>query len=210
MTVTKMRLDDALQALVDARLDTIDRMLMGHLPRRDRLAIVQDVEAQIDEMLDGLGAEGVTREALMAILSRMDPPEAYIPEAGGQQVTPKARQVEVSARLPDSIRVRPADRYEMSLTSAIVAMISLALSLATIAYVVAATYHYFNRKSDLAVLILIFAWFTLTFSGGSAAALLGGINWRRKGGAWAMTGLVVGSAAVLVTLLGVIYLYSLM
>ena len=39
MTVAPVRLPESLQALIDARLDTVDRMLLGRVPRPDRMAI---------------------------------------------------------------------------------------------------------------------------------------------------------------------------
>src|SRR5262249_3180878 len=44
MTIGTAVLSGPLQALVDARLDTLDRMLLGRVPRSDRRAIVDEVE----------------------------------------------------------------------------------------------------------------------------------------------------------------------
>lgn len=81
-TLAPSTLDGSLQALVDARLDTIDRMLMGMLPRADRLAIVREVENQIDELIAKQSTAPQTREDILEILARLDPPEAYLPEDG--------------------------------------------------------------------------------------------------------------------------------
>ncbi len=66
------------QALIDARLDTIDRMLLGRVPRSERLGIVREVESQIHDLLADTGAEGPTREDVLVVLARLDPPEAYL------------------------------------------------------------------------------------------------------------------------------------
>ena len=57
MTTVAVELSGSLQALVDCRLDTIDRLLMGRMPRQDRLAIVREVEAQVFELLQERGRE---------------------------------------------------------------------------------------------------------------------------------------------------------
>ena len=45
MTVTaSIHVSESLQTLIDCRLDTIDRMLLGRLPRSERMEIVREVE----------------------------------------------------------------------------------------------------------------------------------------------------------------------
>lgn len=78
-----------LQALIDARLDTIDRMLMGRMPRADRLAIVEEVSNQIEEMLARKDREILDREDVLEVLSRLDPPEAYMAEGFAPDLLPK-------------------------------------------------------------------------------------------------------------------------
>ena len=47
MTATRsVQVPELLQTLIDSRLDTIDRMLLGRLPRTERLEIVREVELQ--------------------------------------------------------------------------------------------------------------------------------------------------------------------
>ena len=51
MTVlTSPTMSEACQSLIDARLDTIDRMLIGQVPRSDRTAIIGEIESQIHEL----------------------------------------------------------------------------------------------------------------------------------------------------------------
>ena len=76
-------LDPAAQALIDTRLDTIERMLNGQVPRADRLAIVREVEAQLYDHLAERNPEETDRDAVLAALSRLDPPEAYLPDQMG-------------------------------------------------------------------------------------------------------------------------------
>jgi hypothetical protein len=77
---TTMELDKQLQALVDARLDTIDRMLLGQIPRSDRLSILREVESQIEELLAERDPASITRDDIIDILRQLDPPEAFVPE----------------------------------------------------------------------------------------------------------------------------------
>lgn len=86
-TLTTDRLPRPLQRLIDARLDTIDRMLLGRLPRADRLAVVRDVEGQVHDLLGERPGHELDREDVLAVLARLDPPEAYIPEDGGFEAT---------------------------------------------------------------------------------------------------------------------------
>ena len=58
MTSTMVQLPQALETLIESRLDTIDRMLVGRVPRQDRLAIVREVESQIYDLLQEGGARG--------------------------------------------------------------------------------------------------------------------------------------------------------
>ncbi len=79
-TIATSPLSETLQSLVDARLDTIDRMLLGRVNRHDRLAIVREVESQIFDLLQGRDPGPLDRDDVLAVLARLDPPEAYLPE----------------------------------------------------------------------------------------------------------------------------------
>jgi hypothetical protein len=74
-------LSNELQAIVDNRLDAIDQnLLRAGLPRHQRRSIVEEVENQILEMLMRLEADPWTRQDVLAVLAKLDPPEAYVPE----------------------------------------------------------------------------------------------------------------------------------
>ena len=81
-------LDDGAQILIDSRLDTIERMLLGQVPRADRLAIVREVEAQIHDLLADRTPDDTDRDAVLAALGRLDPPEAYLPDEAGSRMMP--------------------------------------------------------------------------------------------------------------------------
>lgn len=104
-------LSDAQQMLIDARLDTIDRMLIGRVPREDRLAIVREVESQIQELLAARDAAAASREEILEVLRRLDPPEAYLPEDSEARDIPcSPRFVNLSA--PMAVKSQPAkSRY---------------------------------------------------------------------------------------------------
>jgi hypothetical protein len=96
MTVATLpHLAPALQDLVNLRLDTLDRVLLDNVPRLDRVSIVAEVESQIFELLHERGTDELTRDDVLAVLTRLDPPEAYVPvqaaqtraSAGGERFT---------------------------------------------------------------------------------------------------------------------------
>ena len=94
-TDQRIYLSESLQCLIDSRLDTIERMLLGRVARAERLAIVREVESQIHELLSERETDELSREDVLSVLARLDPPEAYLPE----EDSPLIR------------RRRPADRF---------------------------------------------------------------------------------------------------
>ena len=78
MTMSRSSLAAPEQELIDARLDTIERMLMGRVPRSDRVTIVEEVESQIYELMGERDPHSMTSEDVLDILRRLDPPEAYL------------------------------------------------------------------------------------------------------------------------------------
>src|SRR5207249_10505456 len=80
MMTAPPKLDSSLQALIDDRLDAIDRVLLeAGVSRGERRGIVEESEAQVHELLVRRGGEP-TRADLAAVLDSLDPPEAYAPE----------------------------------------------------------------------------------------------------------------------------------
>jgi hypothetical protein len=183
------RLPRTLQRLVDARLDTIDRMLLGRLPRADRLAVVRDVEGQIFDLLGQRPGHELDREDVLTVLARLDPPEAYIPEEGGFEATavllPAARTVRSAPAAID-----PAERRRATA----IGIIGLLLLTLAVTYPVA----YFG----LAMLLDSAAIFPLIVLSGlitlaAIPTLILSILWRR-GGPWAIVGMVAGSGGLLI------------
>jgi hypothetical protein len=80
-TAMRMDLDAPLRVLVERRLDGIDKVLLAAgVSRGERCGIVEEVEAQIYEMLARRTEEPPTRQDVLAVLAALDPPEAYAPE----------------------------------------------------------------------------------------------------------------------------------
>ena len=52
------RISGNLRGLIDSRLDTIDRMLLGRFPRSERLEVVREVESQIYDLLGERAEQG--------------------------------------------------------------------------------------------------------------------------------------------------------
>jgi hypothetical protein len=81
MMTARTELSAPLRALVDERLDAIDRVLLQvGVSRGERQDVVQEVEAQLFEMLARRSADEPAREDVLAVLAELDPPEAYAPE----------------------------------------------------------------------------------------------------------------------------------
>jgi hypothetical protein len=181
-TIAASPLSEALQTLVDARLDTIDRMLLGRVNRQDRLAIVREVESQVFDLLqrhDG----AIDRDDVLAVLARLDPPEAYLPD---EDSIAEPRPPRVSA----APRAIPAQGHagsgRTSLAGGILGIVSLALIVFG-----------FLLESIDGLLVLMF----YGSIGVSLIACVLAINFAarvRLRGGWAVTGLVTGILSLLV------------
>ena len=122
MMVDTVQLAESLQTLIDSRLDTIDRMLLGRLSRQDRLAIVREVESQIHDLLQASDADELTREDVLAVFARLDPPEAYIPD----EMEPLSATSRLTSTFPTNWPARQSDR-RTAFVSGILGLASLAL-----------------------------------------------------------------------------------
>lgn len=195
MKVATESLSGSLQTLIDARLDTIDRMLLGRVPRADRLAIVREVESQIFELLHGQGEpEELSRDEVLAVLGRLDPPEAYLPEewqdASGPVRVPSAR-VSAPAR-PSSSRAGKA--------SFIVGLATLALVALSPMIVIGAE---FTGSKEVTIFLWLGTVGTVIVGGFTAIGLAVFSRLREFG---AVFGLVTGIFSVLAAIAGGIFL----
>lgn len=91
MTFPELNAD--MRGLIDAQLDEIERALLrAEVPYSDRRHILGEVETQIFELL-ARRSENPSRDDLEAVLSSLDPAEAYVPEelrgASGRPIVEK-------------------------------------------------------------------------------------------------------------------------
>ena len=182
-TMTSVRVAEALQRLIDSRLDAIDRMLLGRLPRAERLEIAREVESQIFELLQDRTGDEPTREAVLAVLARLDPPEAYLSEETGETGT-LPQPIVGMPRPAASPRVAP--RRNAALASGV-------LGLATIVLLILIFPIAFGLANIIPGPLALVLWYVITF-----LALVGSITgialavYARLQGHWAITGLVLG------------------
>jgi VIT1/CCC1 family predicted Fe2+/Mn2+ transporter len=184
-TIAASPLTDALQTLVDARLDTIDRMLLGRVNRQDRLAIVREVESQIFDLLQGRDGESLDRDDVLAVLARLDPPEAYLPD---DESTAEGRPTRISAAprsLTTASRNAPSERIDLA--SGILGIISVAIGILT----GMATFVLAELVIAIIPLVFIVSLLAVVF----AAKV-------RLRGAWAIVGMVTGIMTMFACLAG--------
>ena len=186
MTVATAQISESLQTLIDSRLDTIDRMLLGRLSRQDRLAIVREVESQIHELIQERNSDELTREDVLAVLARLDPPEAYLPEDSESTIglTRRATPSRPTPTIPQ--RSRKTGRV-----SGILGMVALALVLMSPLALLTAE---FIGSVSLALLLLA-GTTAITFMVSILGLVLG--IYGHKGGAWAVVGIVLAALSLL-------------
>jgi hypothetical protein len=166
---------------------------MGRVPRPDRLAIVKEVEAQIFELLQERDPEELGRDDVLAVLARLDPPEAYLPEETGDEPAPAW----MKSRPRAGQSVRRGDP-KVAKVSGILGLVSLALVfLSPLGYGVAVA-----CQSVAVFLALSGGPVLLAVMGGISAVVLGIA--ARAGSGWAVVGVVTGALSVLFCLAAVI------
>ena len=193
MSVATTELSRSTQHLIDSRLDTIDRMLLGRVSRQERLEIVREVEAQIFEQLHERGADELSREDVLAVLGRLDPPEAYLPEEAGE-AGPVPPRISSRPRAGRSQPVRKGDPpgAKVSGILSLVAMALILLGCPIVLGLVVAT-------NSVAVLYILGGGIlALAFIGSILAITLA--VYCRLANAWAIVGLVNGILAILASL----------
>lgn len=164
------------QQTIDGRLDTIDRALLGVMPRTERLEMVSKIEARIRDLLTA-GDAGVA--------TALQEPLASAPES-------------LSAARPTRKRSR------LALSAGICGLVSIALMF-TIPIVYIFVSYFASGLGDTLVLISIGVVHLATFAAGAAAVVLGiaGLvkiarrSGRLFGSGWAITGICAGPLPVL-------------
>ncbi len=194
-TVERIHLSQALQSMIDSRLDTIERMLLGRVPRAERMAIVGEVESQIHELLGEREAHDLSREDVLAVLARLDPPEAYLPEDGPGDSTPAAR----GPIRPTVQSVRQGNSRAARM-SGILGIVALSLILLfPVFYMLALA-----SGSELPLLLFALT-IPITLGCGTLGIVLSA--YARWDGAWALVGTVTSVLALLLVLAGAGWLF---
>jgi hypothetical protein len=191
MTVTaSIHISESLQTLIDCRLDTIDRMLLGCLPRSERLEIVREVESQIFELLGERNSAELTREDVLAVLGRLDPPEAYLPDEARIEHVPTRGAATALPRQPLRARDPWIGRASGILGISMFVMLWLLYPLVILLSGVGLPY--------LPIMVVWFGVVLIAFVGSIIGLLFAG-HARFKGG-WAVAGLVASILALLLSL----------
>jgi hypothetical protein len=191
-TVVATSLAGSLQALIDARLDTIDRMLLGRVPRADRVAIVREVESQIHELLAQRDPERLGREDVLEVLQRLDPPEAYLPEdVGEDRERDPVRRFVPSASASTGRHGREGGEGRLGGILGVSALGTMLLT--PLFYIVAG-----QLESELLLFAALFVATILGLAGGLSGLVLG-IRGRGQG-SWPILGIVSGAIALVLSL----------
>jgi hypothetical protein len=199
MTVATAQISESLQVLIDSRLDTIDRMLLGRLSRQDRLGIVREVESQIHELLQECDTEELTREDVLGVLARLDPPEAYLPEeiAGRPRSDAATVPARVSQRAPNL-------NAKAGRASGLLGLASIGLLLLLPVF----WFIGFALQSEALLLVLGGGTIMLLLIAAIVGLVLGIV--ARKSGTWAIVGIVTSALAPVLALAVIAVVFTLL
>ena len=192
-TITSVQVPELLQPLIDSRLDTIDRMLLGRMPRSERLEIVREVESQIFELLRERCSDEPTREDVLAVLARLDPPEAYLAEEPEREPGARPRPL-IGPTVPFQLRAQPAGgaRRKTALASGVLGIAVIALLI--LAWPLLAGFATMFPDPGALVGIFFFMLMAIAFIGSLTAISLAAYSHLQ--GRWAIAGLVTGLFAL--------------
>ena len=112
----------SLRQMIDARLDNIERALITQsMGRGDRQQILSAIEDQILEMLCQFAGEEPTRDDVLSVLAKLDPPEAYMEISDAR--TAELPTVSKGDRRMDAGEVRLSDHKKNINTIAVVGFV---------------------------------------------------------------------------------------
>jgi hypothetical protein len=172
-------------------------MLLGRLPRSERLEVVREVEGQIHELLGERGSDDLTREDVLAVLARLDPPEAYLPDGEAGYPSAAAPRTPFSAPV---IRPAPRPSFQAGKLSGIVGITSLCLLMfLPLGYGLALL-----TQNEIGTILVWFGASGLMFIGGIIGLSLG--IYARMNGPWAIVGAVTGVFSILISCVGGLWL----
>lgn len=116
------------QSLLDCRLDLLDKMLVGVLPRGRRLEFVRGIELRILQQLSALTTGEPTEEQMLAALSQCEPLETVLATALSTARSPAIPQAEAAAAL--NLLVTPRPQLKIARIAGFLGVASLLLLLA--------------------------------------------------------------------------------
>jgi hypothetical protein len=184
-----IQVPELLQSLIDSRLDTIDRMLLGRLPRGERLEIVREVESQIFELLrERTGGTELSREDVLDALRRLDPPEAYLPEDFGPEASSRRPVTVRSHQAGHYVPTAPSPRAPIGLASFLVGIGASMLVLLQMPVLIAAANIFSGNATPI---YLIYFTYTAVVAA-TAVTAIGLAGKAGLGNGWSVAGLVIG------------------
>ena len=193
-TMNPTALDDHAQSLIDARLDTIERMLLGQVPRADRLAIVRDVESQIHDLLAERNADDTDRDAVIAALGRLDPPEAYLPDEAGDSPRQARPPGEYRPAQPLRVVARLADPAKQATTGRVGGIVGI---MAWVFLLLAATTFAMAYREQGNIFFLVTLGLLLVVNVlGILSMILSAV--ARLRGPWSVAGLILGITSTII------------
>ncbi len=192
MTVTaSIHVSESLQTLIDCRLDTIDRMLLGRVPRSERVEIVREVELQIYELLGERSGNELIREDVLTVLGRLDPPEAYLPDESSSESLPRRGTAPALSRQP----LREPNPWTGRASGILgITMFVMLLMLYPLVVLLSELF-----SGNAAVVMIMWYGVALVAFVGSIIGLVFAVQARVRGG-WAVAGLVTSIISLLLSL----------
>ena len=200
-TIDMTVISGSLQTMVDARLDAIDRALLGRVSRQERLNVVGEVEARIHELLHGRCGPGVepSRDDVLAVLARLDPPEAYLADGGDEE--PRAARAPFRPPAPGGAW-SASDPGRIAWYSGLLGLASLGTGLLMplsypLCYVV---------ETDIPLLVAVGGGGLFMMQGGLASIFLAISS--RLSNTWAIVGAVAGGLSCMIGMGAVLFIVS--
>jgi hypothetical protein len=136
--MTAAELNPELRKLIDARLDAIDRILVGaQITWSERRSIVGEVETQIFELL-ARRSQMPTHDDVLAVIESLDPPESYIPEELRAPLNNAAVDPAPAAAIPAQPKWQQLPQQTVALVARIVPKALCAIALAIVNGIVVA------------------------------------------------------------------------
>ena len=179
-------------------------MLLGQVSRTDRVAIVRDVEAQIYDHLAERNPHDTDRDAVIAALGRLDPPEAYLPDEAAlvPRVAPAAPGSRVRTT-PRLVAAQPAPPVGAGVgkVSGILGIVSIGLLLGAGILLTMAIKSHAAVSDPIAYAFIGFT--VLTLIDAFLAIVLAAYTRFQK--PWSIVGLTTGIIALLSSMTGLLF-----